>query len=116
MRTASGWARRTRRAFWNVPQTFAWKWFGATKGDATKGFPTEAEIVNMNWQHIALGANGLIAYCFHSLKRDCDPAEAPECWKRICRAFEPVKSDLRGLLRSRTDGWNSSCRRLAWCS
>lgn len=52
----------------------------------------------MNWQHIALGANGLIAYCFHSLKRDCDPAEAPECWKRICRAFEPVKRMIPVLL------------------
>lgn len=85
-------------AFWNVPQTFAWKWFGTTKGNATKGFPSEAEIVNMNWQHIALGANGLIAYCFHSLKRDCDPAEAPECWSRICRAFEPVKRMIPVLL------------------
>lgn len=78
-------------ALWNVPQTFDWGWFRKDYGEKGLRFPTEAEIANMNWQHIALGANGLIAYNFHSLKRDCDPKLAPEYWRRIRSAFEPVK-------------------------
>ena len=52
----------------------------------------------MNWQHIALGANGLVGYNFHSLERDCDPKLAPEYWRRICRAFEPVRKMIPILL------------------
>jgi hypothetical protein len=78
-------------ALWNVPQTFDWGWFRKDYGEKDLRFPTEAEIANMNWQHIALGANGLIAYNFHSLKRDCDPKLAPEYWRRIRGAFEPIK-------------------------
>ena len=78
-------------ALWNVPQTFDWGWFRKDYGEKDLRFPTEAEIANMNWQHIALGANGLIAYNFHSLKRDCDPRLAPEYWRRIRGTFEPIK-------------------------
>lgn len=85
-------------ALWNVPQTFDWGWFRKDHGEKGLRFPTEAEIANMNWQHIALGANGLIAYNFHSLKRDCDPKLAPEYWRRIRGAFEPVKRLFSVLL------------------
>ena len=85
-------------ALWNVPQTFDWGWFRKEQGEKGLRFPTEAEIANMNWQHIALGANGLVAYNFHSLKRDCDPKDAPEFWGRICRAFEPVRKMIPVML------------------
>lgn len=85
-------------ALWNVPQAFDWGWFRHNPDEKGLRFPAEKEIANMNWQHIALGANGLVGYNFHSLERDCDPKLAPEYWRRICRAFEPVRKMIPILL------------------
>ena len=84
-------------ALWNVPQAFDWGWYRKNEKDVQR-FPTEAEIANMNWQHIAHGANGLVAYCFHSLFRDCPASDREMFWGRICRANEPVKRMVPVLL------------------
>ena len=52
----------------------------------------------MNWQHIALGANGLISYCYHALWRDVKPAEFDQYWLPICRAAAEVKKMTPVLL------------------
>lgn len=85
-------------ALWNVPQTFDWGWFRKRDKDRER-FPTEAEIANMCWQHIAHGANGLISYCYHSLFRDLkDETLREDFWGRICRANEGVKRMIPVLL------------------
>ena len=84
-------------ALWNVPQTFNWGWYRKNEA-AVQHFPTEEEIANMNWQHIAHGANGLVSYCFHGLFRDAKAEERAELWERVCRANEPVKRMIPVLL------------------
>jgi hypothetical protein len=53
---------------------------------------------NMNWQHIALGANGLISYCYHALWRDVKPEAFDQYWKPICNAAADVKRMMPVLL------------------
>ena len=85
-------------ALWNVPQAFDWGWYRKHE-KAVQRFPTEEEIAHMNWQHIAAGANGLIAYCFHALFRaECTPEARETYWGRICRAFKPVQDAIPVLL------------------
>ena len=85
------------RPLWNVPQMFNWGWYRKHLADRER-FPTEQEMRNMNWQHIALGANGLIAYCYHALWRDVKPEEFDSHWKPICNAAADVKRLIPVLL------------------
>ena len=52
----------------------------------------------MNWQHIALGANGLISYSYHSLYQHVKPDEFDSYWKPICNAAAEVKKMIPVLL------------------
>ena len=84
-------------ALWNVPQAFDWGWFGCNQGQDR--FPTERELANMCWQHIAAGANGLISYCYHTLFRYLkDETLRKDYWGRICRVHEGVKQMIPVLL------------------
>ena len=85
------------RPLWNVPQTFNWAWYRKHLADKER-FPTEQEMRNMNWQHIALGANGLISYCYHALYRDVKPEDFDKYWKPICNAAADVKRMMPVLL------------------
>ena len=85
------------RPLWNVPQTFNWGWYRKHLADKER-FPTEQEMKNMNWQHIALGANGLISYCYHALYRDVKPENFDNYWKPICNAAAEVKKMMPVLL------------------
>ena len=85
------------RPLWNVPQTFNWGWYRKHLADKER-FPTEQELKNMNWQHIALGANGLIAYCYHALYRHVKPEDFDTYWKPICNAAAEVKKMMPVLL------------------
>ena len=85
------------RPLWNVPQTFNWAWYRKNQA-AVERFPTEQEMKNMNWQHVALGANGLISYCFHALFRDVKPEEFENYWKPICNAAAEVRKMIPVLL------------------
>ena len=85
------------RPFWNVPQTFNWAWY-RPKQAAKERFPTEREMRNMNWQHIAMGANGLVAYCYHVLWEKVPPDKFDDYWKPICRAAEDVRRMIPILL------------------
>ena len=85
------------RPLWNVPQTFNWGWYRKHLADKER-FPTEQELKNMNWQHIALGANGLIAYCYHALYRHVKPEDFDTYWKPICNAAAEVKRMIPVLL------------------
>ena len=85
------------RPLWNVPQMFNWGWYRKHLADKER-FPTEQEMKNMNWQHIALGANGLISYCYHSLYKHVKPEEFDTYWKPICNAAAEVKKMIPVLL------------------
>ncbi len=64
----SMWTRTTRdevmglKPMWQVPQAFGW---GDWSGDPKRGrMPTREEMVNMFWQCVANGANGIVCWCF----------------------------------------------------
>ena len=85
------------RPLWNVPQTFNWAWYRKNAADRER-FPSEREMKNMNWQHIALGANGLISYCYHGLWKYVKPEEFEVHWRPICNAAAEVKKMMPVLL------------------
>lgn len=85
------------RPLWNVPQTFNWGWYRKNLADRER-FPTEQEMKNMNWQHVALGANGLVAYCYHGLYKYIKPDEFDNYWKPICNSFAEVKKMVPVIL------------------
>ena len=54
----------------------------------------------MLWQPIAAGANGLIPYAFHEIRRHSKGAERDAIWKMVCEAMAEVKAH-EGILLSK---------------
>ena len=54
---------------WEVPQAMSWGWYRAPEQGREYRYPTEREFRNMTWQSVAAGANGLVYYCFHTMRR-----------------------------------------------
>ena len=67
------------KAMWNVPQAFDWGNYRKKQTDPHR-MPTKDELRNMNWQHLANGANGLISYSFFDVRRQTN-AEAD--WQTV---------------------------------
>ncbi len=80
--------------FWNVPQSYSWSWLKVDWNPGAR-FPTMAEMRNMNWQHIAAGANGIISYSFGSMQKQPD---FPELWKQTVTAHEEIAKFVPVLL------------------
>ena len=83
---AADWTMMTKRntagsrPIWMVPQAFSWTWFPlGREGDR---MPTENEMRAMSWQMIACGANGLIYYAFHQMRRNCGE-DFPRDWAAV---------------------------------
>ena len=84
---ANDWTILTRRntfgvrPIWMIPQAMDWRWFksGNKKRDR---MPTEAEMRSMTWQMIASGANGLIYYAFHQMRRNSGK-DFPAYWAAV---------------------------------
>ena len=73
------------KPMWNVPQAFSW-W-----SKPTDRFPTREELRNIAFQHIACGANGIIAYIFGERFYKHGPAEENAEWKDVCTVGAEVK-------------------------
>ena len=69
------------RPVWMIPQAMDWRWFksGNKKRDR---MPTEDEMRSMTWQMIASGANGLIYYAFHQMRRNSGK-DFPAYWSAV---------------------------------
>jgi len=69
------------RPVWMIPQAMDWRWFksGNKKRDR---MPTEDEMRSMTWQMIASGANGLIYYAFHQMRRNSG-TNFPAYWAAV---------------------------------
>lgn len=98
---ASGWAEECREAMfdfrpmWHVPQMFNWAWCrqpGVNDYKSTAKLPTRREMLNMTWQAIAAGANGICGYSFGAIQRDGRKAERVKFWADLCSIFREVKS------------------------
>lgn len=86
------------RPFWNIPQMFSWNF--TKPDDDVNRFPTEAEMRSMTWQHIALGANGLVGYSYHDIVRCAkeNPEEAARRWSVITNVVAEVAAKIPVLL------------------
>ena len=70
-----------------VPQAFSWQWYrGGQPGDR---MPTEKEMRSMAWQMVASGANGLLFYSFHNIRKD-----SGDDYERNWSAVKTVASEL----------------------
>ena len=80
------------RAIWQVPQAFGWGWLRRRETKGQRG-PSKEEMANMTWQSIAGGANGIIYYAFHTLRRASDiPGDNFDlAWARTKAAAFEVK-------------------------
>ena len=73
------------KPMWQVPQAFAWEDYGK-KGCR---FPTREEMVNMTWQCVANGANGLVYFAYRLLYKK--GKFMVDRWADICAAAASVK-------------------------
>ncbi|MBQ7190619.1 MAG: hypothetical protein IJR99_14520 [Kiritimatiellae bacterium] len=105
---AYGWAAVAQdamyafRPMWHVPQAYSWYWWEARRkiaaGDPDLRFPTREEFKSMLWQPVAAGANGLIPYSFHDIRRNTQGAEREAIWKIVCETMSEVKAHFQVLL------------------
>lgn len=93
---AAEWTIRTReavgdsRAIWMVPQAFNW---GAVRDDREYRPPTRAEMRSMTWQCICEGADGLVYYSWHNMRRD-PSAPFEERWEDL----KAVVGEVAGMI------------------
>ena len=80
------------KPLWMVPQAFAWEDFG----NPGRRFPTREELLNMTWQCVANGANGLVYFTYRLLYKD--GAFLSGRWADICAAAESVRQFVPVLL------------------
>ena len=77
---------------WEVPQAMNWGWYRTPDPEREYRYPTEQELRNMTWQSVAAGANGLIYYCFHTMRRLLPGDGYKAEWKKVLavsREFVP---------------------------
>ena len=92
------WTRTTNeevmglKPMWQVPQAFAWEDYGKPG----MRFPTREEMVNMTWQCIANGANGLVYFAYRLLYKK--GKFMVDRWADICAAAASVKPYIPVLL------------------
>ena len=83
------------KPMWQVPQAFAW---ADCRGPERKNdrFPTREEMVNMTWQCVANGANGLIYWCYRLQYQK--GKFLVDRWADICAAAASVKPYIPVIL------------------
>ena len=101
---------------WSVPQSFAWLWYNADLTQVNGRFPTLAELRSINWQHIALGANGLMPFAYHCFfyplnRQDWRPlwAVAVESYREVARMI-PVLLSIDHAPVAKPDSDSLVCR------
>lgn len=86
------------RTMWQVPQAFAWKWDYPEYPDCI--FPTAKEYRSMCWQHIAMGANGLLMYAYGQMvQHEWGKPDFEKQWQIVTAAAAEVKSQIPVLLK-----------------
>ena len=83
------------KPMWQVPQAFAW---ADCRGPDSKNdrFPTREEMLNMTWQCVANGANGIVYWCYRLLYKK--GKFMVDRWADICAAAASVKPYIPVIL------------------
>lgn len=88
------------RPMWQVPQAFCWRWDYPEHPELR--FPTAKEFRAMCWQHVAIGANGLIMYAYGQMLKDWGKPDFETNWRTVTEAATEVKAHVPILLK---DPW-----------
>ena len=77
------------RPLWFIPQTFDWRWHRSKKlwpkcDQQYLRMPTRDEMANMTWQGIACGANGIVSFCYFSIRKKMKGEEFEKAWGETC--------------------------------
>ena len=117
----SMWTRTTReetmglKPMWQVPQAFGWGDFDPKKAESGR-FPTRKELLNMTWQCVANGANGIVYWCYRLLYQN--GKFRVDRWADICMAAASVKSYVPVFLSDEDEpevvGTNEELSARAW--
>ena len=78
------------KPMWQVPQAFAWQDCDPKRGAVKGRFPTREEMVNMTWQCVANGANGIVYWCYRLLYQK--GKFRVDRWADICAAAASIKA------------------------
>ena len=87
---------REMRPHWFIPQMFTWEWytkpeFRKLNGITDQHFPTREEMLNMTWQGIAAGANGIVMFSYEAIRRNLkDKAEFERTWAEVVAVAREV--------------------------
>lgn len=84
------------RPLWFIPQTFDWRWHRSKKlwpkcDQQYLRMPTRDEMANMTWQGIACGANGIVSFCYFSIRKKMKGEEFEKAWGETCAVAFEVK-------------------------
>ena len=88
---------REMRPHWFIPQMFTWEWytkpeFRKLNGITDQHFPTREEMLNMTWQGVAAGANGIVMFSYEAIRRNLkDKAEFEKTWAEVVAVAKEVK-------------------------
>lgn len=96
------------KPMWQVPQAFSWAWFRESAASYAR-FPTRQELMNMAWQAIAGGANGLCWYAFHQMRRNLKGESFDRAWRDVCDVAREVKR-VEGILLGEPFEWPGNKR------
>ena len=85
------------RPHWYIPQAFSWKWYMTPEsvrqlGITDQHFPTREELMNMTWQGIAAGANGVVMYSFASMRKSMNEDEFRRHWPDVLAVANEMKA------------------------
>lgn len=103
------WTRQTHdgvfdgiRPMWQVPQCFDWAIIRQTEAErlaAPSRPPTYEEVLNMAWQCIVGGANGLVFYSLHDLRKMVKRTPFRESFGIVSRVAKNVREYERYFLQ-----------------
>lgn len=79
------------RPQWQVPQAFDWSYFHKEPDNVR--IPTQEEILNMNLQCVAEGANGIVMYAYHHLGHTGRGDRNRDLrWREVCAVGETIRA------------------------
>ncbi len=86
------------RPHWYIPQAFNWRWFHSDETvkknaipESDMYFPSRREMMNMNWQGIAAGANGILTFSFGTMRKNLKGEEFFRKWEDVLSVANELK-------------------------
>ena len=86
------------KAQWDIPQIFDWEIYGQKNENP----PTEKQLKHMVYEWIGGGANGLIFYDYHEMKKMNQKNPFDKEWQKVLNVVNELKEKYVNIILSRT--------------